>query len=515
MAPRASGAAIVLCLFQSLAGLLFGWENSSTSGLYINRYYQQRFGQCDNAACTSSSLPTLRQSTIAGCFSIGAFVGALSAGYVASHIGLRRTCLIYIFLFMIGIAIECSAFTTYGQLCVGRAIAGLGVGCTSGLVPVFQAEASPPSVRGLITGSFQLCVTLGIFLVNCMTYGTSKRSGEWTWRFPIGIQLVWAALLFVGFFLCPESPRFLAGKNRWDEARHNLARMRHLPEDDQAIAIEMEDIRLAKEEDDMRGNASYLECFSMKNMILYRTMIGIFIQIGQQVSGINFFFNYGTIFAGYAGIDNPYVFAIILSAVNVVMSFPGILLLDRVGRRPNLLFGCAIMFAGQICTGAVSTALPDSKEAGKALIFLCCLFVAGFASTIGPVAWVVAAEVFPTRLASKCVTIATAANWGMNVVIAFVAPIVQADIGTKITFVWAGFIAATAVFVFFCVPETAGLKIEEIDAMFISKTPAWKSRNFKARQQSEEALQAEKRSNTHNEKVRNAEAPHSPTSSEA
>lgn len=293
------------------------------------------------------------------------------------QIGLRRTCLIYIILFMIGIAIECSAFTTYGQVCVGRAIAGLGVGCTSGLVPVFQAEAAPPAVRGLITGSFQLCVTLGIFLVNCMTYGTSKRSGDWTWRFPVGIQLIWAAILLVGFALCPESPRFLAGKNRWDEAKQNLARMRHLPIDDQAIAIEMEDIRLAKEEDDKRGNASYLECFSMKNMILFRTMIGILIQIGQQVSGINFFFNYGTIFAGYAGIDNPYVFTIILSAVNVVMSFPGILLLDRIGRRPNLLFGCAIMFAGQICTGAVSTALPGDDQAGKALIFLCCLFVAG------------------------------------------------------------------------------------------------------------------------------------------
>lgn len=73
-------------LMSFCTGLLFGWENSSTSGLYINRYYQQRFGQCDNAACTSSSLPTLRQSTIAGCFSIGAFVGALSAGYVASHV---------------------------------------------------------------------------------------------------------------------------------------------------------------------------------------------------------------------------------------------------------------------------------------------------------------------------------------------------------------------------------------------------------------------------------------------
>jgi SP family sugar:H+ symporter-like MFS transporter len=103
----------------------------------------------------------------------------------------------------------------------------------------------------------------------------------------------------------------------------------------------------------------------------------------------------------------------------------------------------------------------------------------------------------------------------MNVVIAFVAPIVQASIGTKITFVWAGFIAATAVFVFFCVPETAGLKIEEIDAMFLSRTPAWKSRHFKASQHDEEELQAEKRTNRHNEKVRNADAPNSPTSSEA
>lgn len=126
----------------------------------------------------------------------------------------------------------------------------------------------------------------------------------------------------------------------------------------------------------------------------------------------------------------------------------------------------------------------------------------------------------------------------MNVVIAFVAPIVQASIGTKITFVWAGFIAATAVFVFFCVPETAGLSIEgasfarmrcpvcllillpitEIDAMFLSHTPAWRSRNFKATQADEEALQSEKRTNRdseHQEKVRNAEAPHSPSSSEA
>lgn len=509
MAPRSSKTAVVLCLFQSFAGLLFGWEQSSTSGLYIMPSYVNRFGI--EGADGVFYLPTIRQSTIAGILSIGAFIGALSAGVMASRIGTRTTCIIFICIYIAGVAIETSAFQTYGQICVGRALAGLGIGATSGLVPVFQAEAAPPALRGLITGSFQMCVTLGIFLVNCTTFGMSHHTGDVTWRLPVGLSIIYALILAVGFFMSPESPRFLAAKGEWERAQHNLCRMRSLPADDPDIEIEMEEIRVAVEEDKQRGSASYMECLSMKDRIALRTLIGIAVQVGQQVTGINFYFSYGSIFAGYAGIDNPYVFIIILSAVNVIMSFPGILAVDRTGRRNVLIFGSFVMFAGQIIVGAVSTAKPGDPQAGKALIAFSCIFVAGFASTWGPIAWVVAAEVFPTRLAAKLTTVSAAANWGMNTIIAFVSPIVQQKIGTKITFVWAGFIAMSGVFVFFVVPETGGLSIEEIDALFISKTPAWRSKAFLRAQAKEENTTNEKRSRNsqhrENEKATSVNAP--------
>jgi SP family sugar:H+ symporter-like MFS transporter len=101
------------------------------------------------------------------------------------------------------------------------------------------------------------------------------------------------------------------------------------------------------------------------------------------------------------------------------------------------------MFIGQIVTGAVSKAYPDAKGAGDVLITFCCIFVAAFASTWGPVTWVVCGETFPTRLSSRCVTLATGANWLFNLVIAFAAPQIQARIGTGITFVWAGCLALT------------------------------------------------------------------------
>jgi MFS family permease len=156
--------------------------------------YQRRFGSCDAAGVCS--LSTTRQSAITGLLSVGAVIGAVGSGSVADRFGLRLTCLTFIFVYLIGAAIEVSQCTgisghmclsnaiqtssvnTYGQICVARLLTGLGVGATSGLVPVFQAEASPPRFRGLVTGSFQLCVTLGIWGVSMTNWGMSSYSGD-------------------------------------------------------------------------------------------------------------------------------------------------------------------------------------------------------------------------------------------------------------------------------------------------------------------------------------------------
>jgi sugar porter (SP) family MFS transporter len=416
---------------------------------------------------------------------------------------------------MVGVAIEVSAFNEWGQICVGRALAGMGVGATSGLVPVFQAEASPPALRGMITGSFQLNVTLGIFLVNCTTYGMSKHTGDITYRLPVGLALIWSGLLLIGFILSPESPAYLAGRGDWEKARINLAKLRDLPADDEEITLELEEMRIAKEEEAKLGEARYAEVFSNKDRIAWRTMIGCLIQACQQLSGINFYFSYGSVFARYAGIDDVFIFIIILSAVNVAMSFPGILAVDKMGRRSVLLIGCLVMGVSQVIVGAVSTALPGQAQAGKSLIAFSAIFVAGFASTIGPVAWVVAAEVFPQRLAAKCVTLATATNWGVNTVITFVAPIIQQKIGTKITFIWAGFLIGSAVFIYLCVPETKGLSIVEVDSLFLSKTPAWRSKSFIENQGAQEAMAQEKRgSDEQHEKALDSVATSARTSAE-
>lgn len=116
---------------------------------------------------------------------------------------------------------------------------------------------------------------------------------------------------------------------------------------------------------------------------------------------------YGVQFAQTAGLDNSYIFQIILASVNVAASFPGILAVDRAGRRPVLLVGAAVMFTGQIVVGAISKSHPNDPTAGNVLIAFTCIFIAAFASSWGPVAWVVCGETFPIRLSSLCVTLGT------------------------------------------------------------------------------------------------------------
>lgn len=119
------------------------------------------------------------------------------------------------------------------------------------------------------------------------------------------------------------------------------------------------------------------------------------------------------------------------------------------------------MLIGQIVVGSVSKAYPGSPLAGNILIAFTCVFVAAFAASWGPVAWVVCAETFPIRLSSLCVTLGTGANWLFNLLIAIIAPQIQAKIGTGICFLWAGCLALNLMFAFFCVPETKGMSIEQ------------------------------------------------------
>jgi len=155
---------------------------------------------------------------------------------------------------------------------------------------------------------------------------------------------------------------------------------------------------------------------------------------------------------------------------------------DHLGRRKTLFIGSGIMFTGQVVAGALGTADPDGQTSGKILIAFSCIFIFGFASSWGPLGWVVAAEQFPLRMAPYCVAFATASNWLNNFILALVTPYITdagyGNLQAKITFVWAGAIVLFTLIVFFFVPETKGLSIGQVSDLYASNIPAWRSSSW-------------------------------------
>ncbi|GAA5830583.1 hypothetical protein JCM3766R1_002770 [Sporobolomyces carnicolor] len=479
---RAPPFVVALCLFQSLAGLLFGWEQGVIAGLVQNGDYARRFGEPDAASATGFSIPSTRQSLITSFMSLGALFGALSMSTISARFGIKVSYLFSLFIFMVGLAVETSAMTTWEQAMIGRLITGYGVGALSLLAPLYQAECSPKHLRGLITGTYQLMATVGIFLANAVNYSLHNRNDAFSWRFPIAVQFIFAGFIFLGTAFAPESPRFYVQRGNVEQAQINLAKLRGYQPDEPEVAREMDQIIKSVEQDKLAKSAGYLDCFKAKDRMLLRTMNGVLIQMGQQWTGVNFFFSYGNKFFATSGISDSYLTQLILSACNVGATFPGLFAVDRLGRRNLLFIGSFMMFSGQIIAGAMAASHPNDPSYGKGLIFASCWFIAGFAASWGPLGWVVAAEQFPLRIAPYCVSLATASNWLNNFIIALIVPYITdagyGNLQTNITFLWAGTIALFTVYVFFFIPETRGLSLAQVDELYLTKVPAWRSASW-------------------------------------
>src|SRR5271155_2099490 len=195
--------------FAGLGGLLFGYDTGVISGAEL--FFKHDF-----------SLSTFALEIIVSGVLAGAAVGALAGGRLADLFG-RRTLLIVTALIFAAGAILCAAAPTPGILIAGRIIVGLGIGLSSGAVPVYISEVSPPESRGWTVSLFQLAITLGILLAYLVDYAFASIQG---WRWMFGLAVVPAAIFAFGMFFLPESPRWLAKRGRHDEARMALTRIR-------------------------------------------------------------------------------------------------------------------------------------------------------------------------------------------------------------------------------------------------------------------------------------------------
>jgi len=347
------------------------------------------------------------------------------------------------------------------------------------LVPLYQSECSPKWIRGAVVALYQWAITIGILLASVINNATEGFNSHASYRIPISIQFIWAIVLALGMALSPESPRWLIRQGRQEDAAKSLSRLIRLPPDDPVVKAEVKSIQANLEAELALGQSSYLDCFKYShNKIALRTMTGIIIQACQQLTGINFIFYYGTQFFKNAGIQNAFLISVATSIVNVFMTLPGLYGVERYGRRSLLLIGAAGMTFCEFIVAIVGVTVATTNLAGqRVLIAFVCIYIAFFAATWGPIAWVIIGEIFPLQVRAKAISLSTASNWLWNFAIAYATPYLvnkqkgSAGLQSKVFFIWGSTCAACFVFTYFCIPETKGMSLEQIDEMYQEVMP--------------------------------------------
>ncbi|WVQ84241.1 hypothetical protein IAT38_006393 [Cryptococcus sp. DSM 104549] len=476
---------IIFCFFAAFGGWVFGYDIGYISGCLIMPDFIQQMGEQDAAGAWT--LTSQRQSIITSLLSAGTFFGALLQSLTSDRLGRRGSILFWSVVFTIGIIIQVSAFG-YVQITVGRFFAGLGVGALSAIVPLYIGEAAPKKLRGSLLVLYQVQIASGLFLAYIIDLATHNISNSASWRIPIGLQLIWGAFLIGGGILLPESPRLLLGKGKEREALVAIARLNDCEVDDPLTADVMKEMEEAIREENEGGKAGWLECFGSRSMMWKRTMNGCMVQFLQQLNGQNFYYYYGPVFFEAAGTElSAYAIQAILGAVSLAMVIPAMWTIEHLGRRKSLLWGslfqaaCALIAAlvGHYMTDVAGIDAATKKMGGNVLIAFAILHVGGYSLFWGPTPWVVLGETFPLRVRPKCIALAAAVNWLWNFLLSYFSPLIAEDIGPLIMLVFFGCLIGAFIYVFFMLPETRGISLEEVDELYRSKIPAWRSTHWK------------------------------------
>ena len=471
--PKTSIKVIALAVAGAVGGFLFGFDSSVVNGVV-----DAVQGQFDLSASLTGFAVA---SALLGCA-----VGAYLAGRIADRWGRIPTMLVGAVLFFVS-ALGCGFAFGVWDLVFWRLVGGLGIGIASVIAPAYIAEISPKHMRGRLASLQQLAITIGIFaalLSDALFANGAGGAGEefwfgleaWRWMFLAGA--VPAVVYGLISWRLPESPRFLVLKERDDEVRTIFARL--WPDDDVERAIrEMRDAietdKLGSKKGALSGNR-----FGLKPIV----WIGIILSVLQQFVGINVIFYYSTTLWKSVGFEesDSFTISVFTSVTNIAVTFVAIALVDRVGRRPILLFGSTGM-ALSLATMSLAFSqanIVDGEPSlpgawGPIALVAANVFVVSFGASWGPVVWVLLGEIFPTRIRARALGIAAAAQWIANFLVTVTFPPL-ASFSLVFTYgMYATFAALSFLFVMRFVPETNGMSLEEANTLLPPKGSAKKA----------------------------------------
>jgi SP family galactose:H+ symporter-like MFS transporter len=421
--------------------MLFGYDTGVISGaiLFIR-------GDFD--------LTPTQVEMVVACVLLGALLGAMAGGVLTDRFGRRRIIIATAAVFVAG-ALTTALSPTMAWLITGRIVIGAAIGVASFAAPMYISEISPDGIRGKLVSVNQVALTTGIVVSYLVDYALAG-AGAWRWMF--GLAVVPATLLGVGMLWLPESPRWLAGRNMIDSARGVLRRIRGTGD----VGAELEEIR--KSLAVQRGRWTDLFTPAVRPALV----VGVGLAILQQITGINTVIYYAPMIFGFAGFKSAsasILATVGVGVVNVGMTVVALVLVDRVGRRPLLLLGLAGMTAGLGALGLAFWFPGFSGSLGLTAALSLMLYVGAFAVGLGPVFWLLISEVYPLKIRGLAMSVATAANWAANLVVALTFLTLVGALGRSMTF-WAyGLVGIGGwLFAWYRVPETRGRTLEEIES---------------------------------------------------
>jgi len=381
----------------------------------------------------------------------GTVIGAMFSGILGDRIGGRESLRILAAFYVIS-ALGCAFAWSWPALLFFRFIGGLGIGGSSVLGPVYIAEIAPARWRGLLVGSFQINIVIGIlvaYLSNYLLGLVDFGMNEWRWQ--LGVAALPALLFFIMLFGIPRSARWLVTKNRIPEAREVLEQLGS-PDG----ASELDDIVESIHVDGVAHSEPLFQKKYWKPIYLAVTVAAF-----NQLAGINAILYYLNDIFGMAGFSKMSgdLQAVAVGAMNLLATFLAMTVIDRLGRKTLLLIGGAGMV---FCLSGVAMVFFTQQHQAM-LVWLLVAYIAFFAISQGAVIWVYISEVFPNRVRSKGQSLGSSTHWVMNAIIAFIFPIIAQRFGGAYPFV---FFAAMMALMFFVVlftyPETKGVTLEQM-----------------------------------------------------
>jgi sugar porter (SP) family MFS transporter len=431
-----------IAFIAALGGYLFGFDFAVISGALP--FLRPQFG-----------LTAWWEGFLTGSLALGCMAGCLVAGQLADRYGRRPGLLLAAGIFAVS-SVGMAVAPGLGLFVAARFAAGIGVGMASMLSPLYIAEVSPAAVRGRNVAINQLTIVIGILVTNLVNYFLAD-TGPDAWRWMFGLGAAPAGLFLLGVLWLPESPRWLAQAGQLDRAEAVLRKMGN----ETFVTTTLAGLAVPA-----GGNGPKPRFRDVLGAdVRPAVVVGVALAVFQQFCGINVVFNYtSTIFAAVgADLNRQLLETIGIGVVNLAFTLVAMFLVDRLGRRPLLLFGAA----GLAVLYLVLAFLLQTHAAPGLVSAVVLAAIGTYGLSLAPVTWVVISEIFPTRIRGAASAVATVALWGAYFVLVFTFPILAQAIGTYGPFyLYAGICLLGFFFVRAKVKETKGQTLEELEGTF-------------------------------------------------